>query len=238
MEIKRFFVDKDQISNGKVTITGDEHIHLSTSLRFRVGYKLIVCDDSGLDYLCTVDKITSSYTLCTVDQVLKNQTEHKVKIILLIGIIKPDKFEIAIQKAVELGVNTIIPFYSSNTDERKIRMDRLNRIIFEACKQCGRAVLPKISEPMNYEEALRQGEGIKIIAYEKESALSLKKVLTEINDYNCVTFVVGSEGGFNASEIEFATKSGYTSVSLGKRILRAETAVISGLSNISLFLED
>ncbi len=238
MEIKRFYVPKESIKDGLVIITGDEHIHLSKVLRFKVGFKLIVCDNSGLDYFCTVSKITVDNTLCTIDEVKPNETEHKTKLMLLFGVIKPEKFEIGIQKAVELGVNTIIPFFSENTDTRNVRMERLNRIALEACKQCGRAVIPEITEPISFEEALKKAKGLKIIAYENEKDVTLKNALSNISDYSEITLSIGSEGGYTLDEVQKAEREGFISVSLGKRILRAETAVISGLANISLFLED
>lgn len=238
MEIKRFYIQKEDIKDGFVEIRGEEHIHLSKVLRFRCGYKLIVCDNSGMDYYCTVDKITADYTLCTVDEVVPNETEHKTNMILLFGVIKPEKFEIGIQKAVELGSNVIIPFFSENTDSRNIRLDRLNRIALEACKQCGRAKIPTITEPMSFDDALKEAQGLKIIAYEKEKIKTLKEVLNDVSSYSSVSLVIGSEGGFTPEEVERAKENGFVAVTLGKRILRAETAVIAGLANISLFLED
>lgn len=238
MEIKRFYITSNAISDGVVTITGDEHNHLSKVLRFKVGYKLIVCDNSGLDYYCTVNKITANNTICTVDEVVTNETEHKTNLILLFGVIKPEKFEIGIQKAVELGANAIIPFVSTNTDTRNVRLDRLNRIALEACKQCGRAKIPTISEPLPFDKALEMAKGLKIIAYEKEKNNTLKSVLANVSNYSDVSLVIGSEGGFVPEEVQNAVDNGFVSVTLGKRILRAETAAIAGLANISLFLED
>lgn len=238
MELKRFFVEKENIKENLVEIRGEEHSHLSKVLRFKTGFRLIVCDNSGTDYFCTVDKITSDYTLCTVNEVKQNETEHNTNIILLFGVIKPEKFEIGIQKAVELGVNKIIPFFSTNSDVRNVRMDRLNRIALEACKQCGRAIVPEITSPLSFETALNEAKGLKIIAYEKENRKTIKEVANKVKEYENVTFLVGSEGGFTIDEVKKAESNGFESVSLGKRILRAETAVIAGLAGISLFLED
>ena len=238
MEIKRFYVEKNQIKDGVVELSGEEHYHLSKVLRFKQGYKLIVCDNSGLDYHCTVDKITSTSTFCTVDEIKINETELKIDLILLFGVIKPEKFEIGIQKAVELGVNKIIPFFSENSDSRNVRLDRLNRIALEACKQCGRAKLPLINEPMSFEEALQKATGKKIIAYEKEKENTLKLILSDVGNYESSTLVIGSEGGFTPEEVAYAKEKGFVSVTLGKRILRAETAVIAGLANLAMFLED
>lgn len=238
MEIKRFFVPTENITDDIVTITGDEHIHLSNVLRFKKGYKLIVCDNSGYDYNCTVLSIEKDKTTCKIESNKLNQTEHASKIILLYGLTKSEKYEIGIQKAVELGVNEIVPFISQNTSEKSLRLDRLNRIVLEACKQCGRAKRPIVHEPLLYQNALNFAKGLKIIAYEKEYNNTLRTVLTDLHSYDCVTLAIGSEGGLTVEEIEKAKSLGFTSVSLGKRILRAETAVISGLASISLFMED
>lgn len=238
MEIKRFFVPTENVNGDTVTITGDEHIHLSNVLRFKKGYKLIVCDNSGFDYNCTVLTIEKDKTTCKIESKELNQTEHESKMILLYGLTKSEKYEIGIQKAVELGVNVIIPFISQNTSEKSVRLERLNRIVLEACKQCGRAKKPTVYEPMTFDEALNHAVGLKIIAYEKEHNNKLKTVLNGLNEYNSVTLAIGSEGGLTVEEIDKARSKGFTSVTLGKRILRAETAVISGLASISLFMED
>lgn len=238
MEIKRFFVPKDAVDDDTITITGDEHVHLSNVLRFRVGYKLIICDNSGNDYHCTVKSINAKSTICTVDSIEMNETEHRIQAILLCGLTKCEKYEIGIQKAVELGVNKIIPFISQNTSEKNFRRSRIERIVLEACKQCGRAILPEVTEPLSFTEAVEVAEGLKIIPYEKEKENTFISILRELPKYDKVSLLVGSEGGFTPEEVEYAKSRGFASVSLGKRILRAETAVIMGLSNISLFMED
>lgn len=238
MEIKRFFVSKDAVEGDIITITGDEHVHLSNVLRFRVGYKLIVCDNSGNDYHCIVKSINAKSTICLIESVEKNETEHSIKTILLYGLTKAEKYEIGIQKAVELGVSKIIPFVSQNTSEKSFKQSRLERIVLEACKQCGRAIMPEVLSPLPFNEAVELAEGLKIIPYEKEKENTFITVLKDLQKYDTVSLAIGSEGGFTPQEVEFAKSKGFNSVTLGKRILRAETAVITGLANISLFMED
>lgn len=237
MELRRFYVN-ESISGEYVSLTGEDYIHATRVLRFKPTYKLIVCDGSGFDYYCEVLTIDKEKVCCKVIDKIQNNNEHGCKIVLCIGLIKSERFDMAIQKAVELGVNEIYPFISENTSEKAFKEDRIKRIVLEACKQCGRAVLPIVHKVSNFNDMLLLGKGLKLFAYEKEDSLTLKACLEENPINDTITYVVGSEGGFTQKEVELAIALGFKSVTLGNRILRAETASIAGLSYISMYLED
>lgn len=238
MEIRRFYIDKSDIDGDVIYLVGESYIHATRVLRFKVSYKLIACDGSGFDYYCEVLSIDKERVTCKILDKVKNDNEHKCKLILALGIIKSERFDIAVQKAVELGVSEIYPFTSDNTSEKGIKEDRIKRIVVEACKQCGRSVLPIVHKTQTFNEVLECGRGLKIFTYEKEQDTTIKGCLEENNFDDAITVVVGSEGGFTYEEAERAKASGYVSVTLGNRILRAETASIAVLSFISMYLED
>lgn len=238
MELRRFYVDKNSINDDNVCLYGESYIHATRVLRFKPSYKLIVCDGSGMDYYCEVIDIDKEKVSCKILERIENNNEHKCKLILSIGLIKSERFDVAIQKAVELGVSEIIPFISENTSEKNFKEERVNRIVVEACKQCGRSILPTVHKLATFEEMLAKGEGLKLFAYEKEDSLTLKTCLDNNSHDEAITLVVGSEGGFTEREAERAISHEYKSISLGNRILRAETASIAGLAYISMYLED
>ncbi len=238
MEIRRFYVEKENIIDDTIYLVGESYIHATRVLRFKPSYKLIVCDGSGIDYYCEVISIDKEKVTCRILEQTQNNNEHKCGLILCIGLIKSDRFDIAIQKSVELGVSEIVPFISDNTSERNYKLERVKRIVIEACKQCGRSILPKIHELTSFEEMLSKGRGLKLFAYEKEESLTLKASLDKNPIEDAITLVIGSEGGFTEKEATMSTIFGYKSISLGNRVLRAETATIAGLSYISMFLED
>ena len=158
---------------------------------------------------------------------------------------KGDKLEFIIQKAVELGVNKIVPFESSfcvkrpRQDKAEKQNSRLTRIAEEAAKQCGRARLAEVSQPINYGEMLKSASrsDLVLFCYEGDGTLSLKDVLTQNPDKKSIAVIVGCEGGFSKQEAEKAKESGFMLVNLGPRILRCETAPIYALSAISFAYE-
>ena len=158
---------------------------------------------------------------------------------------KGDKLETVIQKAVELGASRIIPFESSRCIKRpspekaEKQNARLSRIAEEAAKQCGRAILPTVSLPISYNEALKQAKtaDLPIFCYEGDGTKSLKRILNDGKFAKSVSLVIGSEGGFSREEAEAAKEAGLVSANLGPRILRCETAPSYALSAISYFFE-
>jgi len=231
----RFFTERDAVNEAAntITITGDDVNHMKNVLRSRVGDEITVCDGTGYEYRGMITVIEKSHVM--VDIISKNlsETEPQVEICLFQGIAKGDRMEQLIQKSVELGVTRIVPVICKRTivkfsGDRDMdnKRERWQRIAREAAKQCNRSVIPVVEKPVFFEEAIRAaGEyAIKFIPYEEEKELSLKSFMKNITEWGSTAFFIGPEGGFEAEEISLARQHGFATVSLGKRILRTETA--------------
>jgi len=216
MEIRRFFVSRCDIADGAVTIRGDEFLHMTKVLRYRVGYKAVVCANDGVEHTCTVKEIGRDYVRLTID-CSKVVDKKGVSITLYAGLLKNNKLDFVIQKAVELGVDRIIPFTSANCAETKFSVDR--------AKQCGSAYLSRVDELISIDEMAAQLKNYDsvLFAYEGERKLKLSDALREGKH---IALIVGPEGGFQPDEAENIINAGASSVTLGRRILRAETASI------------
>lgn len=224
MEIRRFFVDNSDICNNVVTLTGDEFSHMVKVLRYKVGFKAVVCANDGIERLCTVNEIGKDFATLVIEQ----ETVQDVKnahVTLFAGLLKNNKLDFVVQKSVELGVDEIIPFVSHNCAETKFAKDRAEKIALEAAKQCGSAYLSKVGALENFDEVLARFKEFDTVlfAYENEKKNRIKDC--RIDGKN-VALVVGPEGGFTPEETEKAKECGATIVTLGRRILRAETASI------------
>lgn len=231
MEIKRFFVDYDTpLSEGKtVTVTGDEFTHAVRVSRYKVGYKLILSNGDGVDYHSTMTEIGKDFFSCVVDHAEKNRNELQNPLALYLCAI--EKSDIAVQKATEIGATEIHLMISAFTNAKKQNLDRLRKIALESAKQCGRAVVPKIFPLVTFEEGMKDAStrfAERIFCYELAKEGRIVDVMTKEAD--SYALIVGSEGGFSSEEAELARASGAKVVTLGRRILRAETACIAGLA--------
>ena len=241
----RFFVKRDAVSENTVIITGDDAHHIARSLRMAVGDEITVCNGEGLEYECHLTKIRDDECVCEIASCREGGGESPLDVTLFMAYPKGDKLEVVIQKAVELGASTVIPFESSrcikrpSSEKAEKQNARLTRIAEEAAKQCGRAKLPRVLQPLSYKDAIKEAKksDLALFCYEGEGALSLKKALALGASAKSVSVVVGSEGGFSPDEAEAARELGLTLVNLGPRILRCETAPSYALSAISYFFE-
>ena len=239
----RFFVTKEMIGESDIRLVGDDARHIARSLRMAVGDGVVVSDGEGVDYICTLERIRDEECLLSIGEVRRAVTESPVSVRLFMAYPKGDKLETVIQKAVELGADRIVPFESSRCIKRpkaeKLdkQLTRLSRIAEEAAKQCGRAKLPTVSAPLSYKEMLAEATGaeLTLFCYEAEDGRTLKEALA--GKFSSISIIVGSEGGFSPEEAEAARAAGAVSVSLGKRILRCETAPSYVLSAISYEFE-
>lgn len=234
----RFFVTKEMIQNGFATISGNDAYHIGRSLRMAVGDEIYVSDGEGKEYLAKLTKIRDEE--CTAEIISESaSSEPEMSITLYMAYPKGDKLETVIQKAVELGATRIVPFESSRcikrpkADKVAKQGERLSKIAEEAAKQCGRCIVPEVSLPLSYSAMLKDIETteLKLICYEKESDHSIKELLTEKKPKS-IAIIVGCEGGFSSEEVDEAINAGCHSVTLGKRILRCETAPSAVLSMI------
>lgn len=226
MEIRRFFVSPADVRGDAVTVTGNEFVHMTRVLRMKPGYKAIVCADDGKERLCTLREIGSGYAVLSQDEV-STVDRKKVSLTLFCGLLKNSRLDFVVQKAVELGVESIVPFVSAYTAEHKFNVERAERIALEAAKQCGSVWLSHIEDATDFDGVVARFEDFDtvIFAYEGERNLTVKQADIKGNN---IALVVGSEGGFRADEVKTAAENGARIVTLGRRILRAETADIVG----------
>lgn len=237
----RFFVPPEQIDGNKITVTGTDARHIARSLRMAVGDGVCVTDGCGKVFDCRLTLIRDELCEC---EILNEKCEAGApRVTLFMGYPKGDKLETVVQKAVELGAARIVPFESSRCirrpkAEREAKQtERLARIAAEAAKQCGAAAVAEVSSPVSFEEMLKEAgkAELALFCYENEKTLSLAEALSRGGE--SVSVVVGPEGGFSPEEAMRAEEAGLLSVSLGRRILRCETAPLYALSVISALLE-
>ncbi len=229
MELRRFYVYKEAVQGSYVAISGEEYNHIVKVLRYKRGYSFIACDGSGKDYLCKIVNITPDIVEGEICDIMDNDTEAAINVTLYLGAIKNEKLTIAVQKAVEIGVKSIALFSSANTSEKDVNTARLKKIAVEASKQCGRASVPVIEDRiLRFDEVIKRGKNL-IMAYEKERSTSLASLTDKLRNSRDLGVIIGSEGGFKPYEAEAAIESGVSMFSLGRRILRAETAAIVSL---------
>ena len=223
--LKRFFVDKiEELTE----LCGEEFEHAKNVLRIGVGDEVVLLDNSGKEYTAVVSAVEKKRMLLNVVREEIGQREAKEKVCLLFGYLKnADKNEFLVQKAVELGVSEIGVFSSefSSAYMNANKLERLQKVAKEACKQCLRAVAPNIAYYESLEKALTAGLAYENKLFACEFATASEKNLTSLQGSTVI--VVGSEGGFSREEAEKAKTLGYAHITLGKRILRAETAGVA-----------
>lgn len=237
----RFFVSPDNVRDSIIMIENDDAFHIARSLRMAVGDEVTVCDGEGGEYLCRLTRIRDEACECEVLERRRSMSESPIDVTLYMAYPKGDKLETVIQKAVELGARRIVPFESSRCIKRPKaeKLDkvtaRLSRIAEEAAKQCGRAMLATVSQPITYREVLASLDSysLSLFCYEDEDGASIKDVLKSSSNITSIAVIVGSEGGFSPEEAALAKESGARSVTLGRRILRCETAPLYALAAIS-----
>ena len=231
--LHRFFVQPSQIRDGRITILNPDARQIRTVLRLKIGDDIAVLDGSGNCYQCRIDEIGKEEISATVFEVCTLSTEPEVYLTLAQGLPKGEKYSLIIQKGTELGISEFIAVACarsiSKVTDNTGKYDRWMRIAKEAAEQCGRSKVPVLS---GVESFVRIVERIKeydlsIIAWEEETKVKLSDVLKRNKTAKRVLLFIGPEGGFTKEEVDAATQAGAVSVSLGKRILRTETAAIA-----------
>ena len=226
----------------RVILTDDDVFHLTKVMRARAGDNIEVISD-GMLYLAEVNK-TRPLEISIVKK-LKENNELPNDVILIASLIKGEKMDLVLQKATELGASEIVLLQTERTvvkiknDDKEVKFKRFNKILKEAAEQSKRDKIPSLYRLIDMQGLRSIESDVKMIAYEgvSGSAQSFNKILETIKPKQKVAIVIGSEGGFSNKEIEIATHYGYKKVSLGKRILRAETASMYALSVIANHLE-
>ena len=233
----RFFVDPEEMAGETVCLTGENAAHAKV-LRLKVGEEVMVCDGQGNECLCRVESTDGQYDLSVMSRGI-SETEAAVRVSVYMALPKADKLEHVIQKATELGAYEIVTFPTarcvSRPDEKSLnkKLDRWQKIAASAAEQSGRGRIPQVIVLPSYKAALsRAAECDKaIVFYENEHATTLRQALEE-SPYKTVSILSGPEGGFEEAEITQAREAGLQVCTLGRRILRCETAPLCGLSAI------
>lgn len=230
--LKRFFVNKiEQVTE----LSGEEFEHAKNVLRLSAGDEVILLDNSGKEYTAVIAQVEKKRMLLNVVREEVGEREALVDVCLLFGYLKnADKNEFIVQKAVELGVKKIGVFSSeySSAYMNANKLERLNKVSKESAKQCLRATAPEVIYYENFEKALQSAEGYENKLFACEFATESKCDIDALQGSTAI--VIGSEGGFSRREEELANSLGYASVTLGKRILRAETAAVA-LTSVVMF---
>jgi len=243
----QFFVEPGQIGQDRVVITGEDVNHIKNVLRMRTGEEIAVRNGSDdREYLCRIRELKENEIICEPAGIREGGSELPSRVYLFQGLPKADKMELIIQKAVELGVYEIIPVVCRRTvvklDEKKekTKLQRWQNIAEAAAKQSKRGIIPRVRGTMSFQEAIacsRCAE-VRLIAYElAEDMDQTRKIMEELKPSQDVAVFIGPEGGFDEKEVERAVEEGVRPITLGRRILRTETAGMTVLSIIMYHLE-
>ena len=252
----RFFVGPEAIDRGTVTFSGAQARQMSTVLRMRPGDRCFVLDNSGWQYEVEIASLTPNTVLAAVRSRSLVTTEPRTKITVYQGMLRANRFEFVLQKGTELGVVAFVPMICDRCvvgavgDGRSARFERWERIVVEAAEQSGRGRLPALQPAVLFQQACESARGISLIPWEEETSSRLRDVLRRLVSEHppgrppsrarpfSVNIFVGPEGGFSESEIDRARDYGIAPVTLGPRILRAETAALAAATAVLYELGD
>jgi len=232
MSLRRFFINPTDITGETAQLTGPEAHHLRSVLRLTPGDPVTFFDGAGARYQARIEQILKDRVTATIIEHTQD-LPPKVRLHLGQALLKGQKMDLILQKATELGVDAIWPFYSEHgihKTPRDTQMERWQRIVLEACKQCDRAKPLEIHDTQEITDLMTQPPpcDTRLIFWEHETRQTLNEILADqTTDCHSVLFLLGPEGGFSETEVARAQQEGFTPVSLGPRILRAETATLA-----------
>lgn len=230
--MRRFYVDPEDVLGNSIIIRGEEANHIKNAVRMQVGDEFVAFDGSSTDYTCRVNSVGKSIGADIIGST-ENKAEPSINVTLYQAYPKSAKMNEIVQKAVELGAVGIVPFLSVRCVKRpEGQGDKLGRVALSAVKQCGRSVLPTVTDVQSFEDALelmKRHEQL-IVCWEEERQVSLRQALE--SDAKDIGIVIGSEGGFDAEEVDQIREMGGVIVTLGRRIMRTDTAGMAVLSAI------
>ena len=233
----RYFLT--DLYKGTATVCGEDAIHLTRVMRIKVGDNVTLCDKEGYDYSATLRKISEDELLFDVGEPQKNPAEPTKELVVYMALPKSDKLEFVVQKSCELGAVKLVPFVSEYCIAQKSKkednkLQRLQKIANEACKQCGRSTPMTVCPTLSFKEMMQdlKHQDLNLFFYE-HATIALKAV--DFTSAQSVGLIIGSEGGFSQKECDALQKMDIPSVSLGSRILRCETAAVVATS-LTMFL--
>lgn len=244
----QFFVDASQIQGDRIVITGSDFNHIKNVLRMKVGEEIAVSNGTdGKEYCCSIAEFLEDEVVCSLQQIREDAAELPARVTLFQGLPKADKMELIVQKMVELGVYRIVPVATRRAvvklDEKKAKskVARWQTIAEAAAKQSKRSIVPQIGEVCTFKEALMQAAAmdVKLIPYEHSEGMARTKELIEgVMPGQEVAVFIGPEGGFEEAEVETAMEAGIVPITLGRRILRTETAGLTVMAWLMYQLEE
>ncbi|MBR2883318.1 MAG: 16S rRNA (uracil(1498)-N(3))-methyltransferase [Clostridia bacterium] len=226
-----FYIEKEQLSENTALITGEEAQHISRVLRMKKGDEVTLCDGEGNFYEARLTDFNEKSVEAEILSVRRAETEPRVKLCVFQGVPKNPKLETIVQKLTEIGATAVVPMDTQRAVaklDKSAKVERLRKIAREAAKQSRRGIIPTVSDTMSFKDAIKEAAkaDLMIIAYEEERETSLKSAL-QGKTPESVSVLIGPEGGFEKEEVEKAVALGAVTVTLGKRILRTETAPIA-----------
>lgn len=242
----RFFVPEENMREAEIVITGDDVNHMKNVLRMTVGERVVVSCGKGTDYECAIREIDDTEIVLSIEEQRLAVTELPVAITLFQALPKKDKMELVIQKAIELGAVAIVPVKTKrcvvklDAKKEEKKRTRWQAIAESAAKQSGRGIVPQVSEVKSFSEAISMAEKMDtvLIPYELcETMTESFAAMQEAVKGKSIGIFIGPEGGFERSEVEGAMAHGAIPISLGKRILRTETAGLATLSVLMFMIE-
>ena len=243
----RFFAAPGQIGEKEIVITGADVNHIRNVLRMRTEEEVLIADGRGAEYRCKLTELGENEVRAQILWKLDGNAELASAITLFQGLPKSDKMDLIVQKCVELGVDRIVPVSTKravvklDAKKEQTRLKRWNTISESAAKQSGRGVIPEVSGVMSFGKALEEAKKLDVllIPYERaEHMAETRRVMGEIRPGQSVGIFIGPEGGFEESEVEEAVAAGAKAITLGKRILRTETAGLAVMAMLGYLLEE
>lgn len=246
--MQHFFVTPEQVKEQEIIITGTDVNHIRNVLRMKIGEKLEISDGNNKKYLCEIRNMSSETVTADILEVKSTDSESACRIVLFQGLPKSDKMDWIVQKSVELGVSEIVPMATRRAvvklDEKKARkkQERWQTIAESAAKQAGRGIIPEIKAVSDFSEALSYAGKLDhiLIPYELAEGMNeTRKQFASLKKGESIGIFIGPEGGFEVEEVQSAVEvAGAVPVTLGKRILRTETAGLFVLSVLSYLMEE
>jgi 16S rRNA (uracil1498-N3)-methyltransferase len=229
--VRRFFVPAGALGGRQVVLPPELARRLATVLRLKRGDRILLADGSGRDYEVELTAVSARAASAAVVGERASPPEPSVELTLYQSLIRPQRFELALEKGTEVGVSRFVPLMSGRarlrTEGSPQRLERWRRIIREAAEQASRGRLPAVEPPVAFEEAVRSAAGLKLIPWESERERGLAPYLRGLKERpRVVSLFIGPEGGLAEAEVEAARAVGCVTVSLGPRVLRSETAGI------------
>jgi len=229
--MRRFFVPTDVLCGREVALPRELSRRLATVLRLKRGDRLLLADGLGRDYEVELTAVSTRSVQAAVVGERASPPEPALELVLYQSLVRPQRFELVLEKGTELGVARFVPLVSGRarvkTEGGSQRAERWRRIVTEAAEQCGRGRIPAVERPVEFAQAVRSAPGLRILPWEGERSRSLRAALRATRPKpKAVSLFIGPEGGFSAEEAALAREAGCVAVSLGRRILRSETAGI------------